>query len=62
MLPFPGHPLRAKFCGPYIVERKVNDIDYIMCMPERRKKGYVILTCSRNTMLTAVHPLHHIRH
>ena len=63
ILPIPGHPLRARFCGPYIVESKVNDIDYVVYMPERcKKEGYVILTCSRSTMSTALHPLHHICH
>ena len=38
ILPIPGHPLRARFCDPYIVERKVNDVDYVVYMPERRKK------------------------
>ena len=63
ILPIPGHPLRARFCGPYIVQRKVNDVDYVVYIREcRKKEGYVILTCSRSTMSTAVHPLHHIRH
>ena len=63
ILPIPGNPLQARFCGPYMVERKVNDVDYIVDMPERcKKRGYVISACSRSTMLTAVHPLHHICH
>ena len=41
ILPIPGHPLRARFCGPYIVERKVNDVDYVVYIPERRKKRRV---------------------
>ena len=38
ILSIPGHPLQARFCGPYIVERKVNDTDYLVYMPKRRKK------------------------
>ena len=38
MLPVPGEPLRAKFCGPYEVEKKVNDLNYVVSTPDRRKK------------------------
>ena len=27
LLPIPGHPLRA---GPYVVEGKVNEVDYVV--------------------------------
>ena len=30
ILPIPGHPLQARFCGPYVVERKVNEVDYVV--------------------------------
>ena len=33
----PGEPLRAKFCGPYEVEKKVNDLNYVVSTPDRRK-------------------------
>ena len=51
LLPIPVEPLRAKFSGPYAIDKKVGDVDYIVCTPDRRKtmrmchvnilKGYV---------------------
>ena len=38
MLPIPGHLLRARFCGPYIVERKVNKVHYAANMSEHCKQ------------------------
>ena len=38
LLPIAGHPLQAKYHGPYIVERKINDVDYIVSTPDRRKQ------------------------
>ena len=37
LLPVPGEPLRAKFCVPYEVEKKVNDLNYVVSTPDRRK-------------------------
>ena len=37
LLPFPGAPLRAKFSGPYTIDKKVNDLDYVVRTPDRRK-------------------------
>ncbi|XP_062610561.1 uncharacterized protein LOC134272333, partial [Saccostrea cucullata] len=37
LLPIPGQPLRAKYFGPFEVERKVNDLNYIIKTPGRRK-------------------------
>ena len=36
-LPVMGHPLRARYFGPYVIEKKVNDTDYIVLTPDRRK-------------------------
>ena len=36
--PIPSHPLRARFCGPHVVERKVSEVDYVVYMPERCKQ------------------------
>ena len=33
-LPIPHHLLQARFCGPYTVERKVNEVDYVVYIPE----------------------------
>jgi len=38
LLPIPGHPLQARYSGPYVVEDKVNDVNYIVQTPERRKR------------------------
>ena len=38
ILPIPGHPLRARYCGLYVIEKKVNEVDYVVHMPERCKQ------------------------
>ncbi|CAC5369208.1 unnamed protein product [Mytilus coruscus] len=40
-LPVPGHPLQAKYCGPYTIESKINDLNYIVKTPGRRKQNRV---------------------
>jgi len=37
LLPIPGHPLQARYSGPYVIEEKVNDLNYVVQTPERRK-------------------------
>ena len=37
LLPIPGHPLQARYHGPYVIESKVNEVDYIVKTPDRRK-------------------------
>ena len=37
MLPIPGSPLKARFYGPYVVSRRVGDLDYELLTPGRRK-------------------------
>ena len=37
LLPCTGNPLRARYFGPYEVESKVNDLNYIVKTPGRRK-------------------------
>ncbi|XP_030839510.1 uncharacterized protein LOC763830 [Strongylocentrotus purpuratus] len=37
LLPMPGEPLRAKFSGPYMVERKLGKETYLVSTPDRRK-------------------------
>ena len=38
LLPIPGHSLQARYHGPYVVECKVNDVDYVVVTPDRRKQ------------------------
>ena len=38
LLPISGHPLQARYHEPYVVEHKVNDVDYVVCTPDRRKQ------------------------
>ena len=38
LLPIPGHSLQAKYSGPYTIEKKINDVDYVVCTPDRRKE------------------------
>ena len=44
LLPISGHPLQARYHGPYVVERKVNDVDYVVCTPDRHKQRQ-LLSC-----------------
>ncbi len=37
LLPIPVEPLRAKVSGPYTIDKKVSDVDYIVITPDRRK-------------------------
>ncbi len=38
LLPLPGCALQAKFSGPYVVDRKLSDTDYIIGTPDRQRK------------------------
>ena len=37
LLPIPDHTQQARYCGPYLIEKKLNEVDYMVQMPERRK-------------------------
>ena len=39
LLPMQGQPLAARYSGPYVVERRVGELDYIVATPDRRKKA-----------------------
>ncbi|KAI2645228.1 Retrovirus-related Pol polyprotein [Labeo rohita] len=41
LLPLPGSSLQAKFAGPYEVQEKLSDIDYVIRTPERHRKSCV---------------------
>ena len=38
LLPIPGQPLQARYFGPYAIEKKVSETDYIVQTPGRRKQ------------------------
>ena len=40
-LPVPGHPLQARYCGPYEIDCKINDLNYVVKTPGRRKNKRV---------------------
>ncbi|CAI5691564.1 unnamed protein product [Oreochromis niloticus] len=40
-LPVVGSPLQAKFSGPYVIERKLSETDYVVLTPDRKKKSRV---------------------
>jgi hypothetical protein len=37
-LPVPGAPLHARYFGPYVVEKKENELNYVIVTPDRRKR------------------------
>jgi len=37
LLPILGHPLQAKFHGPYLVKQQLGPVDYVIAKPDRRK-------------------------
>lgn len=41
LLPIPGHPLRARYCGPYMVAKKLSEVDYVIHVPDCRKQRRV---------------------
>ena len=38
LLPVPGRPLQARYFGPYVIEKKMSDLNYILQTPDRRKQ------------------------
>ena len=39
LLPLQGQPLAARYCGPYVIEKKVGDLDYLVATSDRRKRA-----------------------
>ena len=37
-LPVPGTPLQARYFGPYVIDKKENELNYVIVMPDRRKQ------------------------
>ena len=38
MLPVPGNPLNSRFFGPYVIQKKLSDLNYVVVTPDRRKQ------------------------
>ena len=38
LLPAPGNPLNVKIFGPYEVEAKVSEVNYLLKTPDRKRK------------------------
>ena len=38
LLPLSGQPLQARFSGPYVIESKVGDLDYVVKTPDSERK------------------------
>lgn len=41
LLPLPGSSLQSHFSGPYTVERKISDTNYVVLTPDRKRKSRV---------------------
>ena len=41
LLPIPGAALSARFSGPYVIDRKLSETDYIVHTPDRRRASRV---------------------
>ena len=39
LLPVPGRPLQARYFGPYIVDKKMSDLNYVLQTPDRVNKN-----------------------
>ena len=37
-----GKPLQAKYVGPYVVEKHLRDVDYVVKTPDRRKSRLIV--------------------
>jgi hypothetical protein len=50
------HPLQAKYCWPYVIESRLNDLNYILNTHTKRKKRHICLVikqgCSKEYKLS----------
>lgn len=49
LLPMPGSALSARFSGPYVVQKKLSETDYVIETPDRKRKSRV---CHVNMLKT----------
>ena len=38
LLPVPSNPLNSKFFGPYVIQKTLSDVNYVVVTPDRRKQ------------------------
>ena len=38
LLPVPGNPLNSRFFGPYVIQKKLSSLNYLVVTPDRRKQ------------------------
>jgi len=38
LLPVPANPLNSRFFGPYVIEKKLSDLNYVVVTPDRCKQ------------------------
>ena len=41
LLPIVGHSLQARFSGPYVIAKRIGDVNYVVKTPDRQKKRRV---------------------
>ena len=51
LLPIHGHPLQAHYYGPFVVDKKASDVDYVIKMPGHCKDNRL---CHVNTYLESL--------
>ena len=61
LLPIPGKPLQARYHGPCTVDRKNNDVNYIVNTPGRRKQKQLChVNMLKNTSIGIILQLHQL--
>ena len=61
LLPIPGRPLQSRYFGPYTVEKKASDLNYIITtLIGANKSNYVILICSKSMLTETFQMLHQL--
>ena len=38
LLPVPGNPFNSRFFGPYVIEKNLSELNYVVVTPGRRKQ------------------------
>ena len=55
LLPIPGRPLQARYSGPYTINKKLSDVNFIVNTPGWRKQNsFVALICLKSTLIRIV--------